>query len=172
MPSDEYVGLFTSLCLQKFPDDGALATEAAAKGPALTTAQVKAFLHDDPGQGWTISGAETKYILTDEAPPYHACALRPPSPQPPNQSPFFAAAKDFVAASGESLGPLRGRPVPGANGVYSVEIQASVLDGKGQPTPEAYIFIETNYPATTRPDGSHTPDFFDVRFVRQIRQAQ
>ena len=82
MPTDEYVELFISLCLQKFPDDIALAAEAGTKGPSLTPAQVKAFLHNDPGQGWTISGVDTKYILTDEAPPYHSCALRHPSPQP------------------------------------------------------------------------------------------
>jgi hypothetical protein len=172
MPSDEYVSLFTSFCLQKFPDDSTLSAEAGAKGPALTPPQLNAFLHGDPGQGWTISGANTKYILTDEAPPYHACALRHPSAQPLNGNPFFAAAKAFVAASGASLGGGRTKTVPGANGRSTLEVELFVLDAKGQPTSEAYIFIDDSYPAMTRPDGSQTTPFHDVRFVRQIqRQA-
>lgn len=170
MPTDEYVGLFTSFCLQTFPDDNALAAAANAKGPAVTPAELKAFLHDDPGQGWTISGVDTKYILTDEAPPYHSCALRHPSPQPVNGNPFFAAAKGFVAASSESLGPVQIKRVAGANGRSTLEAQAPVLDAKGQPTSETYIFIDDNYPAMTRPDGSQTAHFYDIRFVRQIRR--
>jgi hypothetical protein len=169
MPSDEYVSLFTSLCLQKFPDDSALSAEAGTKGPALTPAQVNAFLHGDPGQGWTISGASTKYILTDEAPPYHSCALRRPSAQPLNGAPFFTAAKAFVAANGASLGTGRAKTVPGANGRSTLEVQVPVLDAKGQATSEQYIFIDDSYPAMTRPDGGQTPPFHDVRFVRQIQ---
>jgi hypothetical protein len=169
MPADEYVGLFSSLCLQKFPDDNALSAEASAKGPAITPEGLKIFLHGDPGQGWTIAGADTKYILTDEAPPYHSCALRHPSPQPLNGSPFFAAASKFVTAGGQSLGALQARRVPGPNGRSTLEVQAPVLDAKGQPTPETYIFIDDTFPAMTKPDGSQTAPLYDVRFVRQIR---
>ena len=168
MPTDEYVVLFTSFCLQKFPDDSALSADASTKGPAVTPAELKAFLHGDLGRGWTISGADTKYILTDEAPPYHSCALRHPSSQPVNGNPFFAAARAFVSASGKSLGPLQSRRVPGANGKNTLEVQAPVLDANGQTTSESYIFIDDIYPAMSRPDSSQTPRFFDIRFVRQI----
>ena len=168
MPSDEWVGLFTTLCLQKFPDDSALATAAAEKGPAMTSAEVKSLLHDDPGQGWIVSGAQAKYFLTDEAPPYHSCALRRPTPAPINGNPFFDAAKQFVSANGGSLAPLQNRRVPGANGTSTLEVSAEVLDAKGQPTDESYIFIDVTNPAADKPDGTKSAPFFDVRFVRQI----
>ena len=56
--SDEFVGLFNSYCLQKFPDDEALANQASSdRREALTEAQVKTFLHSDPGRGWVLAGA-------------------------------------------------------------------------------------------------------------------
>ena len=43
---------------------------------AMSDAEVKSILHDDPGRGWTIAGRTAAFRLTVEAPPYHACGVR------------------------------------------------------------------------------------------------
>ena len=75
--SAEFVRLFSDYCLAKFPDPEALAKTAADdKLEPLTTAQLQNYLRSDPGQGWLIKGADGDYVLTEEKPPYHGCAVR------------------------------------------------------------------------------------------------
>ena len=52
---DDFVALFSSYCLQKFPDDGALVAQAAQdKFEPLSAAQVKVLEHKDNGLGWMV----------------------------------------------------------------------------------------------------------------------
>jgi hypothetical protein len=68
---------FSDFCLQKFPDDAALAAAVeAAGGIAMTADEIKARLHDDPGRGWMIDSPEGRFAIVLEYPPYHACAVR------------------------------------------------------------------------------------------------
>jgi hypothetical protein len=56
--SDEFVRLFASYCLNKFPDDDALFRQAVAdKLEPLSPAQVKTMLHKDNGLGWLVAAA-------------------------------------------------------------------------------------------------------------------
>ena len=69
--------LFSQFCLQKFPDDAAMAADVEVAGAvAMTGDEVKARLHEDQGRGWTLDQAEGRFSITLESPPYHACAVR------------------------------------------------------------------------------------------------
>lgn len=167
--SDEFVGLFSAYCLQKFPDDDALATQASSdQREALTDAQVKTFLHSDPGRGWLLAGVDSKYVLTTERPPFHACAVRRYSDQVLDGAPFVAAARSFAVARGHSLGPLQTRRTTIGPDIVSSATMLQEVDAKGVPTLETYMFFVVSYPAMTKADGTEGKPFYDVRFVRQI----
>jgi len=73
----ELIRVFDDMCLNSFPDDGAVAAKAQAAGyAALTDAQVRVFLHSDPGRGWDVRVKDQVMALTIELPPFHSCAVR------------------------------------------------------------------------------------------------
>jgi hypothetical protein len=76
------VNIFDMLCAQVFPDDARI-DAAMASIPdmrPLTPAQVRTYLKDDPGRGWVMDVGSTRIVITIEAPPVHACAVRVSSP--------------------------------------------------------------------------------------------
>lgn len=75
---DEMIALYDEICLRAFPDDEAAGRAAAAHGgTAMSEAQVRRLLHDDPGIGWRVNGRTGLFEVTIErSPPYHACAVR------------------------------------------------------------------------------------------------
>jgi hypothetical protein len=167
--SEEFVRLFRSYCLEKFPDDIALAAQAGEdKFVALTPAEVKGVLHDDPGQGWLITGQDAKYILTVEQPPFHTCALRRQAAIVFSSAPLVAAAKDFVEAKGGKLSPPQTQDFPAKNGLHSSAVYFPELDSQGKPTGETFMYFVVGYPARVRPDAPPSQPFFEMRFVRQI----
>lgn len=74
----EMVALYDEVCLRAFPDDDAAARAATRyRAVPLSRAELRRFLHDDPGIGWQISGRTGRFDLTiEQSPPYHACAVR------------------------------------------------------------------------------------------------
>ena len=169
---DEFVRLFKSYCLAKFPDDAALATQATEdKFEALTPEQIKSVLHDDPGQGWLIIGQDAKYILTVEQPPFHTCALRRQTAILFSGAPLMAAAKSFVDAKKDKLSSPQARDFPTRDGMHSSALMLSELDNQGNPTDETYMYFVVSYPARLRPDAPPSQPFFEIRFVRQIYRA-
>jgi len=74
----EMVALYDEVCLRAFPDDSAAARAVSRyRATPLSPADVRRFLHDDPGIGWRIEGRTGRFHLTiEQAPPYHACAVR------------------------------------------------------------------------------------------------
>lgn len=72
------VSIFDMMCTRVFPDDARVAT-AMARVPntrALTPAEVRIYLKDDPGRGWVAENGTSRIVITIEAPPIHACAVR------------------------------------------------------------------------------------------------
>lgn len=69
---------FDTICNRMFPDDERVASGLAAvkSARALSAAEVRRYLKDDPGRGWELSMGDTRMIVTIEAPPFHACAVR------------------------------------------------------------------------------------------------
>ena len=171
--SDEFVRLFSSYCLNKFPDDAAMLAQAEAdKLDPLSPAQVKTILHEDQGVGWAIKGAQLQYVLTIEQPPFHTCALRYLSQAPLDGAPLMAVAKRFVEATGHKLLPPVGHSRPMNQGMISNALILQELDEKDQPLPQAYMYFVVSYPARAREDGSMTKPFYEIRFVRQQYRQQ
>lgn len=167
--SDEFVRLFASYCLNKFPDDDALVKQAEAdKLAPLSPAQVKTMLHKDTGIGWVIAGHELQYVLTVEQPPFHTCALRHASDHMLDGQPLIAAAKSFVEASGHKLLPPVGHARPMSQGLISNSLILQELDEKDEPLPQAYMYFVVSYPSVPREDGSMSKPFYEIRFVRQL----
>lgn len=167
--SAEFVDLFSSYCLGPFPDDAALSARAAGDGHrALSGAEVSSFLHSDPGTGWMIAGRETSYVLTDQHPPYHTCAVRRYSEAPLDGAPFIAAIESFAALAGRKLAPPLMRERPIGNGIVSSGLYFEELDDHDKPVNEAFMFFAVRYPAVARADGAPSKPFWEIRFVRQI----
>jgi len=136
----EFVAFFSTYCLEKFPDDLALAAAASdSKLEALTQAQTKLFLKSDPGQGWLIQGESGKYVLTDELPPYHACSVRHAVRTPFSVTDLKELAGKYVAAKGHRLVDGPSLQTPMGQGIVSALSSQNEVDEKGVPTGEAFM---------------------------------
>jgi hypothetical protein len=166
---EEFVALFQSYCLEKFPDDDVLVAAALEKKlQALTQAEIRMFLRGEPGQGWLIEGASGKYILTDKLPPTHACTIRLAVRAPFSAASVTQAAEKFAAAKGHHLVAGAAVQLPLGGGITtSISSQNEVTEG-GVPTGESFMFAVVNYPAQPLADGSQSKQFWEVRFMRQI----
>jgi hypothetical protein len=165
----DFVAFFQAYCLEKFPDDSALASAASdGKFAALTPSETKLFLRGDPGQGWLIQGESGKYILTDEMPPYHACAVRHAVRTPFSVTPLKELADKYVTAKGHRLVDGPAIQTPMGEGIVSALSSQNEVDEKGVPTGEAFMLAVVSYPAQTLADGTRSQPFWEIRFVRQI----
>ncbi len=71
------IAIFDMVCNRLFPDDQALNKLDAASGlRPLKLSEVGDFLGKDPGRGWITAPGQPPIIITVEAPPIHACAVR------------------------------------------------------------------------------------------------
>lgn len=74
------IAIYDMICLRTFPDDARL-DAAMGRLPgarALTADEVRTYLKDDPGRGWIMDNGTSRIVITIEAPPFHACAVRMP----------------------------------------------------------------------------------------------
>jgi hypothetical protein len=171
--SDEFVRLFSSYCLNKFPDDDALLKQAESDHlDPLSPAQVKTVVRKDNGSGWVVGGADVQYVLTLEQPPFHTCTLRRISDQPLDGAPLMAAAKSFVEAGGHKLLAPIGHARPMTQGMISNSLILQELDEKDEPLPQAYMYFVVSYPARPKEDGSFSKPFYEIRFQRQMFRQQ
>ena len=165
----EFVAFFSAYCLEKFPDDAALVSAASdSRLVALTSAETKLFLRGDPGQGWLIQGESGKYVLTDELPPYHACAVRHAVRTPFSVTDLRELAGKYVAAKGHRLVDGPSLQTPMGEGIVSALTSQNEVDEKGVPTGEAFMLAVVSYPAQNQADGTRSQPFWEIRFVRQI----
>jgi hypothetical protein len=157
----EMLTLYDEICLKTFPDDAAtvhaLETREAV---ALSDAQVRVFLHEDPGRGWRIVGKTAKFILTIEAPPFHACGLRTNTIAGfPSMQPY----QDLIARyeSGRSLQKL----APVSREVVGTQtVGAGETGMKGALAEGLLVFTAQPLPANRAVAG----DAIEVRFVHQL----
>lgn len=163
----EMLTLYDEICLRTFPDDAAVAQTLEARGAvAMSDAEVKSILHDDPGRGWRIAGKTSLFRLTVEAPPYHACGVRTNTVAGfPSMRPY----QDLIARYGkgrtfQKVGPIK-QEVEGAQSVGAGDMgrQGSLAEG-------LLVFTAQPLPANRAIAG----DAIQVRFVHQLvdpRQA-
>jgi len=168
----EFVAFFTTYCLEKFPDDAALVLAASdSKLVALTQEQTRLFLRNDPGQGWLIQGESGRYILTDELPPNHACAVRHAVHAPFSVTPLKDLAGKFVAAKGHRLVDGEALQTPMGEGIDTAVSSQNEVDEKGVPTGEAFTLAVVSYPPQPLADGTKSEPFWEIRFARQISRT-
>jgi len=71
------VALYDEVCLQAFPDDGAVDRLMEAKGAvSLSPEEVRVTFQGDPGRGWLLKEGERHIQIMLELPPFHACSVR------------------------------------------------------------------------------------------------
>jgi hypothetical protein len=158
----EMVALFDQICLKAFPDEAAVARAMAARrATAMTAAEVKVYLHEDPGAGWDIAGRSAPFALTVEAPPFHACGVRTTAVAPfADMGPYRRLADGFEAGRQvQRIGPVNGT-------IGNVDTSGSGdmwkrPDGKDE---ALLVFIATPV-ARLRAQGE---DAVQIRFVHQL----
>lgn len=160
--------LYDEICLQAFPIDAGVDTAMAGKAAtALTTDQVKIYLHDDPGRGWTIPDEEGKFIVTIENPPYHACAVRRMTPMGfVDLSPYRAVVDRFEAGHGGFAAMKELNMALGDIKSHAVGDQRALPGGGGE---ALYVFDNHVNDPAARARGQTA---IEMRFVHQIRSAE
>lgn len=167
-PSDEFIRLFSSYCLDRFPDDAAVATATTDNRlTKLSSEEASLFVRSKAGgEGWLIQGEGGRYVLTAERPPYHACTIRHAVLTPFSTQALNAMADKFVAAKGNRLVDGASTERPMGDGIASAMSYRNEVNAKGVPTGEIFMFAVVGYPGTA---GEGQPkQFWEVRFSRVI----
>ena len=167
-PSDEFIRLFSAYCLDRFPDDAAVATATTDnKLTKLSSEEASLFVRSKAGgEGWLIQGEGGRYVLTAERPPYHACTIRHAVLTPFSTQALNAMADKFVAAKGNRLVDGASTERPMGDGIASAMSYRNEVNAKGVPTGEIFMFAVVGYPGTA---GEGQPkQFWEVRFSRVI----
>jgi hypothetical protein len=139
------VGLFKDLCLDRFPDDGAINSYMSAKGAtALAPEEVKTYLKQDPGHGWRMTTPLGLYVLTIEHSPTRACAVRRMTPIGLTSAKgYMAAITEFGRPRGLTVQPAKPQPV-NMNGI-DITAFASVMKNEAGVEAEQMILLLSNY---------------------------
>ena len=104
----ELIEIYDAACLRAFPNDDAVARTMAGRGAtAMGDAEIRIYLHGDPGRGWNLAGRTARFQLTVEAPPFHACGVRTMTAAGfPDMAPYRALADRFESGGGyQRFGP-------------------------------------------------------------------
>jgi hypothetical protein len=141
----QLVGMFATLCLERFPDDAAVRQFATDhQFDVMPEERLRRLLGTDPGTGWLQNTARGQYVLTIEYPPYHTCAIRKADPVAPDFLPSFSQVLAGWAATqpGVSLKqlPLQERQIGG----FPSQLHRWELDRGPDKRPEALMAIITN----------------------------
>ncbi|MBV9883435.1 MAG: hypothetical protein JO276_10545 [Sphingomonadaceae bacterium] len=161
----EMIALYDEICLRAFPSDQAVAQAMAAHGAApMASAEVRIYLHDDPGRGWNLTGRTAPFQVTLEAPPYHACGIRTMTVAGfPDMAPYHALARRFEGEGGyRSFGP------------QSMDMDDIQTTGAGEqralPNGAEALMVFLTTPSGKHRDAAHQA--VEVRFVHQFAPPQ
>ena len=157
--------LYDEVCLKDFPKDEAVAAAMTAKGAtALKPDEVQIYLHDDPGRGWTIDDGAGKFVVTIEAPPYHACSVRRQTPSGfPDLATYYAVAAPYEAAAGGGYNKMKPMDMKvGDITSHASGEQKIAPDGSAE---ALYVFSNT---ASDPKDRAKGYTAVEVRFVHQF----
>ncbi len=172
-PLDEATGanlatLFTEFCVKAFPDGAALEARMRDRGAiAMTPEQVKGILHDDPGRGWIVRLEGHGFLVTEEAPPFHACSVRVNTPAGVPNGPLSRIVGDLAGESGRRVSSPQ---VLNRNDNPLMQISAALVTLSPPPAgadAETFMAFVTTY----RDKTSNAVVTVENRFVRQIHAA-
>lgn len=157
----ELVVVFIELCLGRFPDRADLAEGRMSRDTQLspmTADQVRNYLKDDPGRGWTYQTGTGNYVVTVEDPPYKACAVRRTyATLPGYRLPYHLLVRDW-AATERNTQFQDGPSIKQTRGNLMISGETMTLPASDSRPAEMFMEIGTLYP-----DGQ-----VEVRLVRQI----
>ena len=181
VPADaqEMAGIFNLFCLRAFPDDRAIDAAAARdKLTAMSPAQVRQYLHDDPGRGWYDRTSLATYVITIEHPPVRACAVRRMTGSGfSTAAPYLAAVNAYAATRG--LGPLRQGSQQTAktpDGADIVALPQFLAPPGAKSASEVFMVLLTDYqgklPRDLTSDIPPGTPGVEVRYVHQIPPRQ
>jgi hypothetical protein len=165
---EEFSRLFSSYCLEKFPDDAAVSSAIAGNNLAkLDPDEARLFVRSKGGgEGWIIQGDGGRYVLTAEKPPYQACTIRHVVLKPFSTQTLNALADKFVAAKGNKLVDGASTERPMGDGIASAMSYRNEVNARGLPTGEIFMFAVVAYPGS--PGEGQPKQFWEVRFSRVI----
>ena len=152
------VSLYDRLCLQAFPDDEAIGKAVEAEG-GVRLADVRQYLHDDPGIGWALTDGRGQTIVTVEKPPYHACAVRRSLPvETVDLAPFDRAVASFQKTHGklEKMPPV----------AFEVNGQHSIGTAWARTLPDGGGDMHMRFENRPIARGPNIP-LLEIRFVHQ-----
>jgi hypothetical protein len=156
-PGMMLVDVFGRMCLKRFPDRDVTEGELAPV-QELGPAEVRRYLHADPGRAWRLDADGGLYIVTVEAPPFNSCAVRRTYPMPVQTSLGFHLLTQAWAVN-EHLGPMQFAP-PARMMRNGLVIDAQIIGTPASPGHPRQTFMNIT---THNPDGST-----ESRLVRQI----
>jgi hypothetical protein len=170
--SQELTDLWTGFCLKHFPADTAInAFAASQRATPMTPQEIKFYLHDDPGQGWYLRTQLGLYAITQEKPPFLACAVRRMTPNGiPGIKPFVDVMKAYAESHQWKLTvvPMHTKTPDGRADISAYS--NGMTDVAGKPR-EAFLVLLTNYhgnpPDPWRQDAAGGVGV-EVRFVREL----
>jgi hypothetical protein len=151
------VDVFGRTCLKRFPDQEITQGELAPVHE-LGPDGVRRYLHNDPGRAWQLDADGGTYIVTVEAPPFSACAVRRSYPTPA-QTEFGFQLLTQAWAINEHLGPMQIAP-PAHMERDGLAMDAQVMGTPATPGHPRQVFMNIT---THNPDGTT-----ESRLVRQI----
>jgi hypothetical protein len=159
--------LYDTVCLKAFPNDDAVAAAMTARGAVpLKPREVKIYLHDDPGRGWTLGDGGGSFIVTVEAPPYHACSVRRTTPAGfADLAAYYAVATPYEQTVD---GFTKVEPMDmqyGKIGSHAIGEQKVAPDGSAE---SLFVFSNTPNDPRERAKGNTA---VEVRFVHQFMSA-
>ena len=157
--------LYDEVCLKTFPNDEAVAAAMTAKGAiVLKPDEVRIYLHDDPGRGWTIADGADKFVVTVEAPPYHACSVRRDTPSGfPDLATYYAVAGPYETAAGGRFNKIKPMDMKVGDITSHASGEQKVASDGGA---EA-LFVFSNTPNDPK-DRAKGYTAVEVRFVHQF----
>jgi hypothetical protein len=154
--------IFDGICLKAFPNDKAVAGAMTdRKAEPLSEAQVRRYLHSDPGVGWRIDGRTAAFDVTIEAPPFHACGVRTLTVAGfPDMAPYRALADRFEAGRGyRPIAPYN--QIAGNVHSWATGESRGLDDGASE---SLFSFSTTPTPEVRKPGC----DAVETRFVHQL----
>jgi len=165
---EEFSRLFSSYCLEKFPDEAAVSSAIADSNLAkLDPDEARLFVRSKGGgDGWIIQGEGGRYVLTAEKPPYQACTIRHVVLKPFSTESLNALADTFVAAKGNKLVDGASTERPMGDGIASAMSYRNEVNARGLPTGEIFMFAVVGYPGSA--SEGQPRHFWEVRFSRVI----
>jgi len=144
----EMAGIFDGMCLRAFPDEAAVAKHAAElDAKRMSRAQVKSYLHDDPGYGWYVTTSVATYAITVEQPPYRACGVRRMTPAGfSTVRPYLEAIRNYAASNGLPAPVNSGEQKMKTPGGADISVYAQSITVPGAPKPAStFLLLLTNY---------------------------